>query len=86
MGLIPTCIFGFGFSFLGGLLGGRYPGSFVLSGVCGNISSPLSENLMEGTDCAKLFVTHLNWCILERTCDCLQSMEYTIFWCQGGLC
>ena len=39
-----------------------------LWGVCGNISSPLSKNIMEGTDCAKLFVPHFNWCILERTC------------------
>ena len=64
----------------------QYPGSFVLSGVCGNISSLLSENLLEGTDCSKLFVTHFNWCILERTCKCLQSMEDTILWCQGQLC
>ena len=67
-------------------LTGWYTGSFFLWGVCGNISSPLSKNIMEGTDFAKLFVPHLNWCILEYTCECLQSMEYTILWCQGGLC
>ena len=70
MGLLPIYIFGFGF-FNSRWLTGRYPGSFVLSGVCGNIFSPLSEQLMEGTDCAKLFVAHLNWCILERTRECL---------------
>ena len=42
----------------------RYPGSFVLLGVCGNIFSPLSEQLMEGTDCANFFFTHLTWCYL----------------------
>ena len=41
-----------------------YPGRFVLSGVCGNIFSPLSKQLLEGTDCVKLFVAHLNWYIL----------------------
>ena len=65
---------------------GQCPGSFVLLGVCGKISSPLSENIMEGTDCEKLLVTHLNWFILYHTCECMQSMEYTILWCQGGLC
>ena len=67
-------------------LTGRYTGSFVLSGVCGNIFGPFSEKLMEGTDCLKLFVAHFNWCILERTRECLKSMEDTILWCQGGLC
>ena len=42
----------------------NYPGRFFLSGVCGYIFSPFSKQLMEGTDCAKLFITHLNWCIL----------------------
>ena len=64
----------------------RYPGSFVLSGVCGNILSLLSKQLMEVTDCAKLLVAHLNRCILSRTRECLQSMKDTILWCQGGLC
>ena len=60
MGLLTTCIFGFGFSFMGGLLGGTLGDSF-LSRVCENVFGPLSDKLMEGTDCAKLFVTHLKW-------------------------
>ena len=40
------------------------PGRFVLSGVCGNIFSPLSKYLLKGTDCANLFSAHLTWCIL----------------------
>ena len=72
--------------FFPGWITGRYTGSFALSGVCGNIFGLLSENIMEGTDCAKFFVAHFKWCILECTYECLQAMEDTIFWCQGGLC
>ena len=72
--------------FFSSWLTGWYPGSFFLWGVCGKISSPLSKNIMEGTYFAKLFVPYFNWCILERTCECLKSMEYTILWYQGGLC
>ena len=32
------------------------------------------------------FVAHFNWCILEHTFECLQSIEYIILRCQGGLC
>ena len=38
----------------------RYSERIVFSGVCRNIFSPLSEQLMEVTDCAKFFVTHFN--------------------------
>ena len=69
VGLLTTCIVSF-FLFPGWFTG-RLNGSFVSLGVCGHIFGPLSKNLMEGTACAKLFVTHLNWCIFERICECL---------------
>ena len=54
-------------------------------GVCGHIFGPVPENLLEGTDCTKFFVTNLNWCIFERTCECLKATEDTILWYEGRL-
>ena len=68
VGLPTTCIVGFCFPCW---FTGRFNGCFVLLVICGHIFGPLSKKLLEGTDCAKLFVTHLNWCIFERTCECL---------------
>ena len=52
----------------------RFPhanGSFVTLGVCGHIFGPMPKNIMESNDCTKLFVTHLDWCVFKRTCECL---------------
>ena len=69
VGILNACIVDF-FCFPRWFIG-RFNGSFVSSGVCGHIFGPVPKNIMEGTDGAKLFVTHLNWCIFERTCECL---------------
>ena len=59
VGILTTCIFGFGFSFPVGSLGGSM-GDFFCWGYVGTFFGPMSKNLMEGTDCVNLLVTHLN--------------------------
>ena len=64
VGLLTTCIVGFVLPFPVGSLGGSM-GDFFRRGYVGRFL------VMESTDCAKFFLTHLNWCIFERTCECL---------------
>ena len=64
VGLLTTCIVGFVFPFPVGSLGSSMGASFRWEYVGRFL-------VMEGTDCAKLFVTYLNWGIFERTCECL---------------
>ena len=68
VGVLTACIVFF--AFLVGSLGGLM-GALFCQGVCGNIFGPVPKNIMEGTDCANLFVTHLNWCTFKRTYECL---------------